>query len=80
MEKKTDDSRGTSAAIQQPRPSLGRVVLYAGPDGPEMAHVCKVWSDTAVNLDVVSASGEHRPQTSVLQGTEPGQWSWPPRI
>jgi hypothetical protein len=57
------------------KPTVGRVVLYkahsnetypgAG-DGFQPAIVCKVWSDTCVNLAVFDANGNPSGRTSVL--------------
>lgn len=52
-------------------PTVGRVVWFykyvpgQGHKGPLDAHVCKVWSDTRVNLMVVDENGVPRGETSI---------------
>ena len=52
-------------------PTVGRVVWFyvyvpnQGHKGPLAAHVCKVFSDTCVNLMVISEDGHTRPESSV---------------
>jgi hypothetical protein len=75
-----------SNPVQQP--SLGRVVIYTLTDrdkeliannGADQcpATIARVWSDTCVNLKLQN-DGDGAPwKTSILQGDQPGQWSWP---
>ena len=60
------------------QPTVGRVVWFykfnavSGHQGPLAAHVCKVHSDTCVNLMVIGESGVPYAETSVrlIQGIE----------
>lgn len=53
------------------KPTVGRVVWFykwsqgQGHKGPLAAHVCKVHSDSLVNLMVIDEQGEPRAETSV---------------
>ncbi len=67
-------------------PTIGRILIYHIPIG-EMdsnngnadapAIVVRVWSDTCVNLKVFCDGAFDVWKTSVTEGTDPGEWSWP---
>ena len=76
------------------KPSLGRIVLWCGPDGVEHpAIITRLWTDNLVNLhvffDAHEAEGGPK-RTSVEQSSQttpdghstPMQyrWRWPPRV
>lgn len=71
------------------KPSVGRIVHFAPAnpesnpteqDQPNAAIVTYVHNDTCVNLYVINKWGTGSGYTSVVQGTSPGTWSWPPRV
>ena len=63
------------------KPSIGRIVhFHFESDVILPAIITRIWSDTCVNLKIFGNSSEvinDDYQTSVNQGTESGQWSWP---
>lgn len=74
------------------KPTLGRVVFFCLPDGPNKgeeraAHVTRVWGPNCVNLrvelDGTNDTGSSDWVTSVTENTGgaplEGQWRWPPR-
>lgn len=70
-------------------PSVGRIVQYTpergGKGSPYPAIITHVWSDTCVNLNVITDGsypldeGERLP-TSVVIGVGPRTWAWPARV
>jgi hypothetical protein len=62
------------------KPSVGRVVHLKDGEASCAAIITKVWSDTCVNLAFFTEGGSCSPRTSVVQGTENGQWAWPVRV
>lgn len=74
------------------KPSVGRIVHYrpmvATADNkgqPYPAVITHVFSDTCVNLSVLNDGSHPLSQnmlqpTSVMLGTEPRSWSWPPMV
>jgi hypothetical protein len=76
------------------KPSIGRIVHFILNDyitagfitngqvqGERVAAiVTRVWSDTCVNLRLILDGDAVPLVTSVVQGTEPGQWEWPARV
>lgn len=62
------------------KPSVGRVVHYKQGETTLAAIITKVWNDTCVNIAFFTEGGSCSPMTSVVQGTDAGQWSWPPRV
>ncbi len=76
-----------------PTPALGRNVLYCLNNGQNRgqeraARICRIWSDTCVNLRVDLDGENDVPNadwvTSVNEnaGVEPvpGMWRWPPKV
>lgn len=74
------------------KPTVGRIVLYnAGPgqfsdpsgpgneSSPLPAVIVRVWTDTCVNLKVLTDGPKDAWVTSVTEGEGPYCWSWPPR-
>ncbi len=72
-------------------PSVGRVVHYhVGEfDSEELRHnhaedlpavIVRVWTDTCVNLKVLTDGPIDVWKTSIVLGDAPGQWSWPPYV
>lgn len=78
---------------QQMKPTIGRTVIFhvdpftdqrfdgngltISPEAP--ATIVHVWSDTYVNLKVLSDGNKDVWVQSVTEGTALGQWSWPER-
>lgn len=63
------------------KPTVGRVVHFLGSDGmPQAAMVVQVWSDTCVNLVAWNSGGTQTFHSSVVLGTQPGEWMWPTRV
>lgn len=76
---------------KKPRAAMGRIVIYhhfvadrehsltnGATDCPAM--IVRVWDNEGVNLRLlVDGMLGNTWRTSVLEGTEPGQYSWPPR-
>ena len=64
-------------------PTIGRIVHFHAGDGIDRpAIITHVW-ETCVNLSIFN-DGSHEPNapavvyaTSVVEGLEVGQWSWP---
>lgn len=74
-----------------PKPSIGRIVIYkvSSEDKTGVGHnnaeavpavIVRVWSDTCVNLHVLTDGPNTLWKTSVSLGDGPSQWSWPPRV
>jgi hypothetical protein len=72
------------------KPTLGRIVLYkfTAEDAAEglgrsgdhcVAVVCRVHTDTCVNLRLLSDNDRTPRKCSVSNGNGQGQWFWPPR-
>lgn len=70
------------------KPTIGRVVIYivAPPNNlrnngatEAPAEVVRVFDDGKVNLKVSLDGPDTVWVTSVVEGTEPGTWHWPPR-
>lgn len=70
--------------------TVGRIVHYqvASVDDANIKHnhvellpavVVRVWSETTVNLKVLTDGPVDVWKTSIVQGDEPGQWNWPAR-
>lgn len=57
-------------------PTVGNTV-HPGEDYPAL--VVRVW-DPSVNLQVLLDGRDSHWATSRLEGDEPGQWRWPPRV
>lgn len=75
------------------KPSVGRIVhlnkVYGREDSPKgqpyPAIITHVFSDTCVNLSIFNdgsfpLGANELTRTSVMFGTDAGQWSWPPRV
>lgn len=71
------------------RPTVGRIVHYTPADSqgkaqPFPAIITHVWGDECVNLNVFQDGSfiaiHNSVPTSVMFGTGPGQWCWPPRV
>lgn len=60
-------------------PSIGRIVHYHSTIGPAAAIVIYVYGDETVALQVFLPDGSLRQARHIEQGTELGQWDWPPR-
>ena len=62
-------------------PTVGRIVNYnvGTKEDPKLlaAVVCWVWNDTLVNLMVINVNGLTEGKTSVVQGENGNEWSWP---
>lgn len=68
------------------KPTIGKIVIFHF-DESEInennqqleapAIVTTVWDDDCVNLKVLNDGPENTWKTSVVQGTEANQWSWP---
>jgi hypothetical protein len=76
--------------MDQPLPSVGRIVHYFTQDGAEVrpAIITRVWSPECVNLQVFGEPLPNEPQgmfpTSVMKHldgaqSKPRTWTWPPR-
>ena len=77
---------------KEQKPSIGRIVHYNDdaytwqtwqgrePDNWLAAIICRVHSDTTVNLSVFDANGNTMPRTLVEMGDGRYQWRWPPRV
>lgn len=72
------------------KPTLGRIVLYtvSGDETTKVetngakvlpAVIVRVWSDTCVNLKVLTDGTNDAWLTSRTLGDQPGQWAWPTR-
>jgi hypothetical protein len=61
------------------KPSVGRIVHLKDGEVSCAAIITKVWNDTCVNLAFFTEGGSCSPRSSVVFGTEHGQWYWPPR-
>ena len=70
-------------------PTIGRIVHYHVPrDSAPLgggnhadvapAVIVAVWSATCVNLKVLTDGPADVWKTSIVEGDQPGQWSWPP--
>lgn len=93
-DRKTEASAGQQAASAGQKPSVGRIVYYTplntGKERdrkgqPFPATITHVWGDDCVNLAVANDGSfnlreDERHPTSVMRGTGPGTWSWPPRV
>lgn len=77
------------------KPTIGRIVVYILPKDPVVsgpsartnngaleaaAVVVRVFDDGKINLKVQLDGPDTPWVTSVLEGTEPGTWHWPPRV
>ena len=69
------------------KPSIGRIVIYTGKEAEVNtqkqcpAVVVAVWSDTCVNLRLLTDSSDAPPWvTSVTEGTGERSWKWPERV
>lgn len=85
-----DPKPTTEPAVAAPKASVGRIVRYhvaagtpyplGGNDAAELpAIITAVWPDGGVNLKVFCDAEPDKWVPGVVEGTEPGQWSWPPR-
>lgn len=72
-------------------PTIGRVVIYSFVSKAEAdvasngaaevpAVIVRVWSDTCVNLKVLTDGTYDLWKTSVSLGDLPGQWRWPVKV
>ena len=69
------------------KPSIGRIVIYhplpnnedfCSPNAVDQpAVIVAVWSDTCVNLKVLTDGPHDVWVTSVVEGKEARHWSWP---
>jgi len=70
------------------KPTIGRIVIFNMPDylinsvnGNKQtklpAVVVAVWSETTVNLKVITDGQNDLWVTSASQGDSPNQWNWP---
>lgn len=74
------------------KPSIGRIVIYHpcsdlkdnvyhnGSLRDLPALIVAVWSDTCVNLKVITDGPHDAWVTSATEGTGERQWSWPARV
>lgn len=71
------------------KPTIGRVVIYLLPTNHKLhnngaveapAMVVRVFDDGKCNLKVQLDGNDTTWATSVLEGTTPGTWHWPPRV
>jgi hypothetical protein len=74
------------------KPTIGQIVIYhplpddedgCQPNGAVKdlpAIIVAVWSDTYLNLKVITDGLKDTWVTSVSEGTGPRNWSWPERI
>ena len=73
------------------KPTIGRIVIYKLYEGFEPclknggetelpAVIVRVWSDTCVNLKVLTDGVHDEWVTSVVQGEGPRSWNWPARV
>lgn len=78
----------TKAAEASSPPTVGRIVIYSHPGGPDGADnprgcaavVTGVDEDGAVSLFVMHPDGAISSSHHVKHGTEFGTWHWPPRV
>lgn len=74
-------------------PGVGDIVLYrVGEfDSPDLRHnntegldlpaiVVRAWTETCLNLKVLTDGPIDAWKTSVVMGDGPGEWRWPPRL
>lgn len=70
-------------------PTIGRIVIYTVTPPDDMrnngaaecpAIIVRVFDDGKVNLKVFLDNAQTTWVTSVLEGTAPGTWHWPPRV
>lgn len=87
---------GAVETVKQVKPSLGRIVIYhfspyeeidmAKNGGAEVAPavVVRVWSDTVVNLKILTDSSMDlwKPNVKLDKAVNPrdGYWTWPERV
>lgn len=66
------------------KPSVGRIVFYNSNGTMEASVVVKVFENSENNMINLRAFGDNSSNaawhTSVSEGTESGQWMWPPRV
>ena len=85
--KPAPDRNQTAAARSTKQvPTVGRIVHLHGQavdgDGcnPLAAIIVGVNTPTNVNLAAFNTFGTQTPALNVEEGTEPGQWAWPPFV
>ncbi len=88
MENALNDIAGVITAPA--KPSVGRIVHFNFPQHEAIvlnnnlkvapAIIVRVWSDTCVNLKVLTDGVHDIWKTSIDQGDQPNQWNWPPLI
>ncbi|RUT48568.1 hypothetical protein EJP82_01090 [Paenibacillus anaericanus] len=63
-------------------PTIGRIVHYfmSETGSVRAAIIVKVNDDDTVNLAAWTRDGVQLPVVGVKQGSEYGQWNWPPRV
>jgi len=70
------------------KPTIGRIVIFSMPDYLKVcvngnkqdklpAVIVAAWSDTVVNLKVITDGQNDLWVTSVSQGDNTNQWNWP---
>jgi hypothetical protein len=60
-------------------PAIGRVVHFHTSTGPQAATITAV-NGKALTLHVMPPGGPAYDVEGVLEGTQVGSWSWPPKV
>lgn len=77
--------RRAAADYRRSHPTVSSAVQLHGGNSPVVGDVCaavvvRVWSQAAINLQVLLDGEDTLWVTSVGQGDGPRQWSWPERV
>lgn len=62
-----------------PRPTIGRIVWYTDLDGSFIPAIVTEVGELGFRVTAFQPSGVVMSRLCTEEGTEPGQWQWPPK-
>lgn len=74
------DAEAAAAVAESPKPTIGRIVHFTDPEGKVSAAIVTELTPSG-DVHVCAFDSTFGPRNYVTngEGTEPGNWQWPPR-